>query len=74
MPRREIGAGVEQIAGHVDLLARLRVGQTLRRRLAMGLAGNDGRRHHRGERPNETAICHQSSLWLRKFVTGFDRW
>ncbi|ULP43757.1 LuxR C-terminal-related transcriptional regulator [Mycobacterium lentiflavum] len=53
LPRREIGAGIEQIAGHVDLLSGLGVSQTLRRRLAMGLDGNEGRQHrhrHRAER------------------------
>jgi hypothetical protein len=61
LPRREIGAGVEQIAGHVDLLALGGVRQTLRRRLTMGLDGNDDRRRDSAERQSKTAVGHHNS-------------
>ena len=56
MPRREVGAGVEQIAGNIDLLAFGGVGQTLRRRLGMNLDRDDDRHRDSAEHPNKTAM------------------
>ena len=41
LPRRLVDAGVQQIAGNVDLLALGGVGKALRRRLGMGLVGHN---------------------------------
>ena len=62
LPRWEVGAGVEQIAGHVDLLALGSVGQTLRRRIGMALGRDDDRRRHSGEHPDSKAIDHEHSF------------
>jgi hypothetical protein len=43
LPRRVVGAGVEQIAGDLDLLAFGSVGQTLHWRLRMGMGMDDDR-------------------------------
>jgi hypothetical protein len=61
LPRREIGAGIEQIAGNVDLLALLGIGQTLRRRLGMGLHGHDDRRRDSAKRQSKPAVGHHNS-------------
>src|ERR1700753_687011 len=42
LPRRVVGAGVEQIAGNIDLLAFGSVGQTLHWRLRGGMGGGAG--------------------------------
>ena len=62
LPRREVAAGVEQIAGDVDLLAFLGVGQTLHRRLGMSLDGDDDRHRQSDEHPHNTAIDHEHSF------------
>src|SRR5271169_4182322 len=62
LPRREVAAGVEQIAADVDLLAFLGVGQTLHRRLGMSLDGGDDRHRQSHEHPNNKAIDHEHSF------------
>jgi hypothetical protein len=62
LPRWEVAAGVEQIAGDVDLLAFLGVGQTLHRRLGMSLDGDDDRHRQSDEHPHKTAIDHEHSF------------
>jgi hypothetical protein len=62
LPRWEVAAGVEQIAGDVDLLAFLGVGQTLHWRLGMSLDGDDDRHRQSDEHPHKTAIDHEHSF------------
>jgi hypothetical protein len=62
LPRWEVAAGVEQIAGDIDLLAFLGVGQTLHRRLGMSLDGDDDRHRQSDEHPHNTAIDHEHSF------------
>lgn len=59
LPGRVVGAAVEQIAGNIDLLAFGGVGQTLRRRLRMGLGGDDDRHRQSAEHPHNRAIDHE---------------
>jgi hypothetical protein len=63
LPRREVRAGIEQIARNVDLLALWGVGQTLRRRIGVGLHGDDDRRPDSAERQSKTAVGHENSSW-----------
>src|ERR1700722_657741 len=69
LPRREVAAGVEQIAGDVDLFAFLGVGQALHRRLGMSLDGDDDR--HRHEHPHSTAIDHEHSF-MQSLLSGLN--
>src|SRR3984957_1195385 len=71
LPRWEVAAGVEQIAGDVDLLAFLGVGQTLHRRLGMSLDGDDDRHRQSGEHPNNKAIDHEHSF-MRSLLSGLN--
>ena len=71
LPRREVAAGVEQIAGDVDLLAFLGVGQTLHRRLGMSLDGDDDRHRQRDEHPHNTAIDHEHSF-MQSLLSGLN--
>jgi hypothetical protein len=67
VPRRKVGACVEQIAGNQDLLFG-GVGQTFhrltRRHRWIGMSRDpyDGRHQHGAERPSETVICHEPSF------------
>src|SRR5271156_5547052 len=71
LPRREVAAGVEQIAGDVDLLAFLGVGQALHRRLGMSLDGNDDRHGQSDEHPHCSAIDHEHSF-MQSLLSGLN--